>query len=211
MYVYDVSVRTLYSADVAAAYDRLLASTVEGDSNFPDFVFATAFSRLHTLITPEPASATVFWVPIWLAGVCLVHNATNGGYTEGWSWAKHIKDLPFWCPALHPLAAWVTEQSWWQRHQGAEQSEAGIEIVGEDFRGQAAAAMIHHIDRGSLQDQIADGQHEAIVVQYDAVTFALDAEHGCGVAVGGYLRVQSDNAVQHIVEIEVHVFRKRGS
>ena len=120
MYVYDVSVHKLYSADVAAAYDRLLASTVEGDSNFPDFVFATAFSRLHTLITPEPASATVFWVPIWLAGVCLVHNATNGGYTEGWSWAKHSKDLPFWCPALHPVAAWVTEQSWWQRHQGAD-------------------------------------------------------------------------------------------
>lgn len=45
MYVYDVSVHKLYSADVAAAYDRLLASTVEGDSNFPDFVFATAFSR----------------------------------------------------------------------------------------------------------------------------------------------------------------------
>ena len=66
-----------------------------------------------------------------------------------------------------------------QRRDGTQQPEAGLVVVGDEFRRHRTRALDHQLDRGGFEDEVADGQHQPVVVDDDAAAFAPGAQR-CG-------------------------------
>ena len=65
-----------------------------------------------------------------------------------------------------------------QRRQRLQQAEAGGYVVGQHARGNDAILVELELHLVGLQDEITDGEHQAIVADDDAGAFARAPEHG---------------------------------
>ena len=63
-----------------------------------------------------------------------------------------------------------------QRRDRLQQAEAGLMVVADDIGGHGAAVIRHHLGGMRLDHQIADGEHQAVLVDDDAGALALAAE-----------------------------------
>ena len=63
-----------------------------------------------------------------------------------------------------------------ERLEGAQQPEAGLVIVADHAGRHGAAGVGDHLGGVRLDHQIADGEHQAVLVDQDAAAFALAAE-----------------------------------
>ena len=87
-----------------------------------------------------------------------------------------------------------------QRHQGPHQAEAGVEVVGQDFRRQPATAMIDDIYRGRFQDQIADGQDQTVLADHHAVAGPALAEDLGRHRIAGHGRFQPHGGAAQVLD-----------
>ena len=94
------------------------------------------------------------------------------------------------------------------RTQRLHQAEAGLLVEGERMAFHHAAVAEMQPDGRGLGDQVADGQHQAVVDQH-AVAGALDPQRFGGEAVGRDDRMQTDHRGQRALEIVGIVLRAR--
>src|SRR3954468_20392026 len=93
--------------------------------------------------------------------------------------------------------------------EGLHQSEPGGLIVAERKRRHHHALVRGEPDGACLGDEVADGQDEAVVADYDAVADALGAEDLRGERVLRNLRAQLHDRVERPVQVEAPVLRTR--
>ena len=93
--------------------------------------------------------------------------------------------------------------------QRLQQAEAGLLVEGQHVAGNDASAAVADPDGLGLGDQIADGEHQAVVADDDAVPRPLGAQRLGGEGVGGDDRLDADDRGQRLVEIVIVVVRLR--
>ncbi len=88
-----------------------------------------------------------------------------------------------------------------KRLQGAHHAESGIVVVCQDLRGNDAAVARRQGNGFRLEDQIANGQREAVRIDGHRISFAPCAERFGGPRVFGDLRRQFQNRVEDIAGV----------
>ena len=89
------------------------------------------------------------------------------------------------------------------------QAKPGLLIVAEHMARHRTAVTERNPDRLRFGNQIADGQHQAVVANEDAVAGALGAERLRGECVRWYGGMQSDHGRQRVLEIEAVIIGLR--
>jgi hypothetical protein len=89
------------------------------------------------------------------------------------------------------------------------QAEARRLVVGERKAADHVAVVGGEPDGARLGDEVADGEHEAVVADHHAAAGALGAEHLRRERVLGNLGAQADDAIERRVEIEAPLLGPR--
>jgi hypothetical protein len=95
-----------------------------------------------------------------------------------------------------------------QRLERVDQAEAGHGVIAENVGGNPAPFVGDQGDLVGLGDQIADGQHQAVVADDDSVAQPLGAQRLGGERVGGHLGVQHDHGGKDAVKVERQALRR---
>ncbi len=80
-----------------------------------------------------------------------------------------------------------------QRRERAHHAEAGGRVVADHAGGNDAAARQQQVDLVGLDQQVADGEHQAVAVDDDARALAHAAERGVRARVAQRQRAQADH------------------
>ena len=89
------------------------------------------------------------------------------------------------------------------------QAEAGRLVVGEREAADHRALVRREPDGARLGDEIADGEHQAVLADDDAAARAQRAEDLRGEGVVGDFSAQPDDAVERPLEVEAPLLRPR--
>jgi hypothetical protein len=96
-----------------------------------------------------------------------------------------------------------------KRLDRAHEPEAGLVVVGDRMGLHDASAHRGQRHLVGLRDQIADGEHETLLVDDDAAALPVGAEERSGEGVLRHVRAQRHDRRERLVEIEVEVLGPR--
>ena len=82
--------------------------------------------------------------------------------------------------------------------RGAHQAEAGLVVIGDDVGGHRLSARTLHRHRRGLENEVADGEHEAAVIDDDAVALASAAKSRGRARVRRNLGAESHHGGDHV-------------
>ena len=87
-----------------------------------------------------------------------------------------------------------------ERPSRPDEPEAGVVIVGDHFGGDDGPGGVADAGRHRLQHDVADGQHEAAVVDDHAVGLPPGSEKPRRARVGGDFRLDAHKGAEHLLD-----------
>ena len=79
----------------------------------------------------------------------------------------------------------------------------GVVVVGHHVGRHHAAVLQDVLRLVGLHDEVADGEHEAVFADRNAITAALGAQVGNGVAVGWNFRAHQHHRIERARQVEL--------
>ena len=85
-----------------------------------------------------------------------------------------------------------------ERPVGAQESEAGVVVIPDNRCRDGVPVRGQDLGRLRLQNQVADGQHQAVGADDDAAALALGAKGARGAGIGADIGAHADHRPQHL-------------